>query len=113
MITNAAKAPLPFPAPMDKIWLNITEIIDVFSLQYHTSESCRRQFSPETVKEYYPNMNTQVGEQTFTWLYHFKHILCVMPKIHHLFYLHRMVVRRNHYTAKCYKHGKKPLLPKK
>ena len=40
-------------------------------------------------------MNTQVGEQTFTWLYNFKHILCAMPKVHHLFYLHQMVVRRN------------------
>ena len=52
---NAGKALLPFPIPMDKIWLNIKKIIDVFHLRHHTSESCRRQFSPETVKEYYPN----------------------------------------------------------
>lgn len=109
---NAAKAPLPFPAPLDQMWLKTTKIIDTFHLKNHINESCRRQFSPERVKQQYPDMNTQVGEQTFTWLYHFKHILCAMPKVHHLFYLHRMVVRRNLYTAKCYKYGKKPILPK-
>ena len=93
--------------------LKTTKIIDTFHLKNHISESCRRQFSPERVEQQYPDMNTQVGEQTFTWLYHFKHILCSMPKVHHLFYLHRMVVRRNQYTAKCYKYGKKPILPQK
>ena len=34
-----------------------------------------------------------------------------MNKIHHLFYLHRMVVKRNAYTEKCYRNGKKPILP--
>ena len=87
---NAAKAPLPFPAPLDQMWLKIIKIIDTFHLKNHISESCRCQFSPERVKQQYPDMNTQVGEQTFTWLYH---ILCSMPKVHHLFYLHRMVVR--------------------
>lgn len=78
---NVAKAPLPFPAPMDKMWLSIKKIIDVFHLRNHIGESCRHQFSLEGVKQHYPNMNSyiQVGEQTFTWLYHFKHILCAMP----------------------------------
>ena len=54
-----------------------------------------------------PHFNTQVGEQTFVWIGRFKHILCSMNKPHHLFYLHRMVLGRNRYTARCYKHGKK------
>ena len=110
---NAARIPLPLPPPLDQMWLKTTKIIDVFHLRNHISEECKRQFSPLLVKQQYPDMNTQVGEQTFTWLYHFKHILCAMPKVHHLFYLHRMVVRRNKYTGKCYRYGKKPILPKK
>ncbi len=110
---NAAQLPLPFPPPLDQMWLNTTKIIDSFHLKNHVSEKCKRLFSPAQVKEQYPCMNTQVGEQTFTWLHHFKHILCAMPKLHHLFYLHRMVVRRNQYTAKCYMYGKKPILPRK
>ena len=41
-----------------------------------------------------------------------KKILCAMPKVHHLFFLHRMVKHRNNYTVRCYKNGRKPLLPK-
>ena len=54
---NAAKAPLPFLAPLDQMWLKITKIIDTFHLKNHISESCRRQFSPERVKHQYPDMN--------------------------------------------------------
>ena len=100
---NAARTPLPLPPPLDQMWLKTTKIIDVFHLRNHISEECKHQFSPLSVKQQYPDMNTQVGEQTFTWLYHFKHILCAMPKVHHLFYLHRMVVRRNKYTGKYYR----------
>jgi len=110
---NAARTPLPFPPPLDQMWLKTTKIIDTFHVRNHISEDCKRLFSPAKVKQQYPNMNTQAGEQTFTWLYRFRHILCVMPKVHHLFYLHRIVIRRNKYTGKCYRHGKKPILPKK
>ena len=110
---KAAKTPLPFPAPLDQIWQHITKVIDNFHLKNHVNEQCRKDFSPAPIKEKYPEMNTQVGEQTFSWLHRFKNVLCAMPKIHHLFYLHRMVVRRNTYTAKCYKLGMKPILPKK
>ena len=33
--------------------------------------------------------------------------------LHHLFYLHRMVRRRNKYVEKCYKLGRKPIWPHK
>ena len=68
-------------------------------------------YSPAKVKEKNPDFNTQAGEQTFVWVGRFKHILCAMKKCNHLFYLHRMVLRRNSYTCKCYLRGKKPILP--
>ena len=104
--------PLPFPPPLDRIWLNVTKIIDVFHFRNHTSLECRKKFSPAQLKECNPNYNTQAGEQTFVWVERFRHILCSMNKTHHLFYLHRMVLRRNAYTAKCYLNGRKPILPK-
>ena len=53
---------------------------------------------------------SQAEEQTFVW-FSFKHILCGINKIHHLFYLYRMVRRRSKYTKKCYALGKKPVWP--
>lgn len=109
---NAAKAPLPFPPPLDKLWLDVEKVIDVFHFKNHISADCRKKFSPAKLKEEHPNFNTQAGEQTFVWVHRFSHILCSMNKTHHLFYLHRMVVGRNRYTSKCYVNGNKPLLPK-
>ncbi len=57
-------------------------------------------------------MQTQAGEQTFVWLGRFKHIVCAMNKLHHLFYMHRMIRQRNQYTTKCYLHGRKLILHK-
>ena len=108
-----AQNPLPFPAPLDRLWLNIEKVIDSFHLSNHVSASCRDKFSPSKLKADNPNYNTQAGEQTFVWVGRYKHILCSMNKVHHLFYLHRMVRRRNSYSAKCYRNGRKPLLPKK
>lgn len=110
---KVAQSPLPFPPPLDHMWHNVHKIIDVFHYPNHVSRDCQTKFSPESVKEKYPNYNTQAGEQTFLWVGRFKHILCSMNKTHHLFYLHRMVLRRNTYTVKCYKSGRKPILPKK
>ena len=109
---KAVKVPLPLPPPLDKMWMSITKIIDVFHFGNHINPDCQRKYSPERIKELNPTWNTQAGEQTFIWLSRFKHIVCSMTKEHHLFYIHRMVVRRNAYTAKCYKHGRKPVLPK-
>ena len=60
-----------------------------------------------------PLYNTQAGEQTFVWAARLKHNVCSMTKEHHFFYLHRKVVHRNGYTAKCHQQGKEPILPKK
>lgn len=102
---NLAKTPLP--PPLTQLWMNETKIIDSFHLKDHVSPSCKEHFSPAPYKAMHPYLNTQAGEQTFTWLHRFRFILSAMPKVHHLFYLHRMVLRRNKYTVKCYKNGKK------
>ena len=94
---RAVATPLPLPPPLDKMWSSVTKIIDVFRFGNHVSPDCQRKYSPEDIKRLNPTWNTQAGEQTFTWLSCFKHIVCSMTKEHHLFYIHRMVVRRNAY----------------
>ena len=53
-----------------------------------------------------------IAEQTFAWLSRYKKIVCSMDKLHHLFFLHRIVSRRNKYTHLCISTGRKVLLPK-
>ncbi len=110
---KVARRPLPFAPPLDQLWLSVTKIIDKFHFRNHVDSRCRELYSPDGVKDKYPKFNTQAGEQTFVWVGRFKHILCSMSKTHHLFYLHRMVRRRNAYTCKCYQYGRKPILPKR
>lgn len=109
---KAARRPLPWRAPWDKAWISISKIIDVLHMRNHKDKLCKEKYDPAPFKEELPQGNTMAAEQTFVWLSRFKKILCAMPKVHHLFYLHRMVKRRNKYTVTCYKNGKKPLLPK-
>ena len=109
---RVSKQPLPLEPPLDQAWHNIEKVIDVFHFSNHISSACRTKYSPARVKEKNPDFNTQAGEQTFVWVGRFKHILCAMKKCNHLFFLHRMVLRRNNYTCKCYFRGKKPILPK-
>lgn len=92
--------------------MNVVKVIDVFHFPNHISPICREKFSPAQMKAENPNFNTQAGEQTFVWVHRFKNILCAMKKCNHLFYLHRMVLRRNKYTVKSYQRGRKPILPK-
>ena len=109
---KVARKPLPLPQPMDRAWLQTHKIIDTFHLKNHTSAICHTEYSPDAMKSHHPQWNTQAGEQTFVWIGRFKNIVCAMNKTHHLFYVHRMVRRRNKYTEKCYANGRKPILPK-
>ena len=102
----------PLPSPWDKSWISVTKIIDSLHINNHKDASCKEKYDPAILKRELPDGNTMAAEQTFVWLSRFKKIVCAMPKVHHLFYLHRMVKYRNHYTMVCYKNGKKPLLPK-
>lgn len=112
---KAGKKELPLPHPFNKMWMEINKIIDGLHIKNHSDPDCQNNLHPNKVEEMYPELkgskNTQAAEQTFIWLGRYKKILTSMPKTHHLFFIHRAVKRRNSYSAKCYKQGKKPLLP--
>ena len=112
---RANKAPLPLPPPYDGMWQKVKKMIDALHIRNHTELSCHTDLHPDNMSDMYPALqntrNTQAAEQTFVWLGRYKKIICSMFKTHHLFFLHRMVKRRNRYTAKCYRSCRKPVLP--
>ena len=112
---RVAQNDLPLPTPFNGMFKSINKIVDALHIRNHTQEMCHSDLHPDNIYEMYPELrgtrNTQAAEQTFVWLGRFKKIVSSMNKVHHLFYLHRLVVRRNRYIGKCYRMGKKPLLP--
>ena len=112
---KAATEDLPLPAPFDKMWLRINKTIDSLHIRNHVDPRCQTDYHPKNIEEMYPELkstkNTQAAEQTFVWLGRYKKILSSMHKTHHLFFLHRIITHRNKYSVKCYRRGKKPLLP--
>ena len=108
----AARGTLPLPEPFDKVWLKISKVIDRLHLRNHKNPVCAVKYSPEPLKEMFPDLNTMVAEQTFSWASRYKKILCAMPQRRFLFFYHRMVVRRNKYICKCYKANRDPVFPK-
>lgn len=109
---RAARKELPWSAPWTNAWMSIQKIIDSLHIWNHKDSTCRENYDPSSLKKELPKGNTMAAEQTFVWLSRLKKVLCAMPKVHHLFYLHRIVKHRNKYTVRCYKKGKSPLLPK-
>ena len=104
-----ARKRLPLPSPWCDMWLSVDKCIDRLHIRNHVDPNCKLLYNPnDHLKE---SDNTLSCEQTFVWLSRFKKIVCAMPKNHHLFYLHRMVVRRNCYTEQCYMQGYNPVLP--
>ena len=106
---KVSKKPLPLPGNLKHIWMDVGKVIDSLHLKNHKDERCQ-QYDPKKIME--PGMNTMSCEQTFAWLSRYKKILSAMPKIHHHFFLHRMVQRRNNYISWCYTMGRRPLQPK-
>ena len=53
-----ARSPLPFQPPLDRLWLDVKKVIDVFYFKNNISPECQRQFSPAKVKEEHPHFNT-------------------------------------------------------
>ena len=110
-----SQAPLPLPSPYNMMWLKLNKCIDSLHLRNHTEKFCQTDLNPALIGQMHPDIkeskNTQAAEQVFIWLGRFKKIVCSMTKTHHLFFLHRMVRRRNCYTSQCYKDGRKPVLP--
>ena len=94
------------------LFLFIMQVIDSFHYKNHTDPECKVKFNPSVVQDKYPNVNLMCCEQTFIWLSRYKKIVCAMSKNHHLFFLHRIIKRRNEYTEFCHNQGRKPLLPK-
>ena len=109
---RVARHPLPLKEPFHRLWLDVNKVIDLLHLKNHKDPKCKKEYNPEALKESLPKLNTPVAEQTFIWSARFKKILGAMPKTHFLFYYHRMVVRRNRYTEKCYKNNVQPILLK-
>lgn len=107
---KASQRSLPFPKPWDGMWQAIGKVLDRFHYGNHTDSACKEKYHPDKIL--LEDDNSEVAEQTFVWAGRYKKIVCAMPKVHHLFYLHRMIKRRNAYTARCYKSKQKPLLPK-
>ena len=109
---RVAKQPLPLGEPYHRLWMDVNKVIDRLHLKNHKDVKCKQNYNPDVLKELLPKLNTPVAEQTFIWASRFKKILAAMPKSHFLFFYHRMVVRRNRYTEKCYKNNVQPILPK-
>ena len=121
---KVAKEALPLPGDLKYIWLDVRKIIDSLHLRNHKDDRCKSEYDPANVLS--EGMNTMSCEQTFAWLSRYvvnflllpstpvsysryKKILSAMPKIHHHFYLHRMVKRRNEYISRCYELKRRPL----
>ena len=108
---ESGKKPLPLPGDWHHMRLDITNIIDSLHIANHKDRRCREIYSPQQLKKDHPHMNTMCCEQTFAWLSRYKRISSSMPKMHHHFYLHHMVKRRNEYIERCYMQGRRPGVP--
>lgn len=108
---RAAQEPLPLPAPYSKMWKSVTKVIDELHIKNHRDKNCHQKYHPKIVKEKHPNYNLVCAEQVFAWLSRFKKITCSMNKVHHCFFLHRTISRRNRYSELCNKLNRNAYLP--
>jgi hypothetical protein len=114
---NALKAfqiDLPAEKPYNMMWKRITKLIDGLHIRNHVRDDCRILYDPNKFKERFPEKlfaNTMVAEQTFSWLGKYKKQMCAMNKHNQMFFMHRLCIRRNEYTAKCLAKEETPLLP--
>ncbi len=132
---RAAKQPLALPKPYDLMWQKITKVcilllyIIIMTSLHIYMHACRllmictlKIMYEQTVTDNIPSsqgsriepsiLNLMTAEQTFAWISRYKRtILCSMNKLHHQFFLHRIVYRRNRYTEWCIDTGRKVLLP--
>ena len=93
------------------LWQKIQKVIDPLHLKNHSRDKCKELYDPVNATAKYPEANMMQCEQTFAWLARYKKILIYSPKIQFHFIIHRLVTGRNKYTEKCYRDGRKPLLP--
>ena len=107
---KAARKDLPLPHPFDKMWHSVIKVIDRLHLINHKDPSCKVKYNPDDVLS--KSFNTMAAEQVNIWASRLKRIMVPMPYVHHMFFFHRMVKKRNAYTQLCYKIGKQPVVPK-
>ena len=117
MKMRAAKKDLPEQfGEFRDVWKYVNKMIDGLHISNHKSSTCQEQLGPHRLDEMYPDLkksrNSMAAEQVFSWAGRFKKILSVMPNKRHIFYLHRMIIRRNAYTATCLRSRRRVLLPK-
>jgi hypothetical protein len=109
---KATKKNLPLPAPYDKMWHKISKVIDSFHLGNHVNHTCHTKYNPRNIKTAHPDLkvaNTVVAEGTFSYIGKFKLAMYKMPKCRQLFFMHRIVTRRNRYLEECHAKNKVPL----
>lgn len=105
---KAVEEELPLPAPFNTMWKRINKVIDRLHLQNHKDKKCKELYNPTSIPDEY---NTMIAEQTFAWFSRFKKNANSMTQTHHLFFIHRNILRRNKYSTIMRKRGKEPLLP--
>ena len=96
---------LPLPSLFNKMWKTIRKVIDRLHLQNHKDPSCKINYNPDNILS--ELCNIMAAEQV-----NVKSIMVAMPYLHHMFFFHRMVKRRNTCTELCYQVGKQPIAPK-
>ena len=107
---RAAQKDLPLPAPFNKMWQSFQKVIDRLHLKNHKDPSCKVLYNPDNLLS--KSFNAMAAEQVNIWASRLKRIMVAMPYVHHMFFFHRMVKRRDTYTQFCYQVGKQPILPK-
>ena len=111
---KAVKQPLPagFSTGDLDLWTNIRLIIDGLHLRNHKRESCSINFNPQFFKDAHPHAtetNTMAAEQSFSWLTKYKKQVNAMNKRNQIFFLHRIIVRRNAYLRHCFLNNARPI----
>lgn len=91
---------------------SLWQVINDLHIKNHADKKCVDKTTLLKVRQSNPLFNLMTAEQTFAWLSRYKRILCSMDKLHHQFFLHSLVHRRNKYTERCIAKGRKILLPK-
>lgn len=88
--------------------------VDALHLKNHVRKKCQEDFPQvlNKLRQKFPNPNTEVAEQTFSWLGKFKKLFNKLDKTRHLFMLHCLVIDRNAYTERCFERGVEPSLPR-
>ena len=98
------------------VWKKTNKMIDGLHISNHKDAFCKEQLGPDRFDIMYLDLketrNSMTAERVFSWASRFKKIVSVMPKPRHLFYMHRMILRRNQYTSTCLKSKQPVLLPK-